>query len=94
MKPAFSLGKVVATPRALEFLNTAPVDIAVLLARHQCGDCCDEGGLSADDILANLDATLSGKGRIFSSYDIGSQRIWIITEADRSATTVMLPEDY
>ncbi len=94
MKPAFSLGKVVSTPRAWDFLNSAPVDIAILLARHQSGDCCDEGGLSADDILANLDAILSGEGRIFSSYDIGSQRIWVITEADRSVTTVMLPEDY
>ena len=94
MKAAFSLGKVVATHRALEFLNTSPVDIAVLLTRHQCGDCCDKGGLSADDILAKLDAILSGNGRIFSSYDIGTQRIWIITEADRSVTTVMLPEDY
>jgi len=94
MKPSFSLGNVIATPAVIAFSDTHPVDLAKLLARHQSGDCCDEGGLSADEILANLDAILTGKGRIFSSYDIGPQRIWIITEADRSLTTIMLPEDH
>ncbi len=88
--PAFSLGQVVATPNALKFLNTAPIDIAVLLARHQSGDC---GDMSPDDILANLDAILRG-GRVFSSYDVSTEKIWIITEADRSVTTILLPSDY
>ena len=89
-KPAFQLGRVVATPAAIEFTNTYPVDLAVLLARHQSGDC---GDMSDDDILANLSAIVSG-GRVFSSYEIGPQKIWIITEADRTITTVLLPSDY
>lgn len=89
-KAAFQLGRVVAIPTAIEFLNTHPVDIAILIAKHQSGDC---GDMSDDDILANLSAIVSG-GRIFSSYQIGTQKIWIITEADRSLTTILLPSDY
>jgi hypothetical protein len=89
-KPAFPLGHVVATPAAIEFTNTHPVDLAVLIARHQSGDC---GDMSDDDILANLSAIVSG-GKIFSSYQIGPQKIWIITEADRRLTTIKLPADY
>lgn len=88
--PAFSLGQVVATAAALEFTNTAPIDIAVLLAKHQSGDC---GDMNPDDVLANLDAVLRG-GRVFSSYNVGTEKIWIITEADRSVTTILLPSDY
>jgi hypothetical protein len=89
LKPAFDLGTVVATPAAIEFLNFNAADLAVLLLRHQTGDC---GDMEPDDVLANLTAIISG-GRIFSSYSIGSQKVWVITEADRSVTTVLLPED-
>ena len=90
MQPAFPLGQVVATPAALAFLDAHPVDVAVLLARHQSGDC---GDLDEDDILANLSAIVVGE-RVFSSYNVGSQKIWIITESDRSVTTVLLPQEY
>ncbi len=90
MQPAFQLGQVVATPAALAFLDAYPVDVAVLLAKHQSGDC---GDLDEDDILANLSAIILGE-RVLSSYNIGPQKIWIITEADRSLTTVMLPQEY
>ena len=90
MQPAFPLGQVVATPAALAFLDAYPVDVAVLLARHQSGDCGDQ---DEDDILANLSAIIVGE-RVFSSYNVGTLKIWIITEADRSITTVLLPEEY
>ena len=89
-KAAFQLGQVVATPAAIEFANRHPVDLAVLLAKHQSGDC---GDMSDDNILANLSAIVSG-GMIFYSYQIGTQKIWIITEADRQLTTILLPSDF
>jgi len=89
-KAAFQLGQVVATPAVIEFANRHPVDLAVLLAKHQSGDC---GDMSDDNILANLSAIVSG-GMIFSSYQIGTQKIWIITEADRQLTTILLPSDF
>jgi hypothetical protein len=90
VKPAFSLGQVVATPGAVAFLNSQAVDPAVLLARHQSGDC---GDMAPDDVLANLSAVIGG-GRVFSSYSIGPQKVWVVTEANRSRTTILMPEDY
>lgn len=62
------------------------------LARHIHGD---RGELSVDDIAANELAVLTGK-RLLSSYDLPDERskVWIITEADRSVITILLPEDY
>ncbi len=65
------------------------------LARHQVGD---PGILVAEDVDANLEAVKNGR-RIFSAYAFESQpndtiKIWIITEADRSSTTILLPEEY
>ena len=61
------------------------------LDRHLAGDC---GEMSEEDVLANLRAALHGGERIFSSYQTALGKLWIITEADRSATTVLLPEEY
>jgi hypothetical protein len=53
----------------------------------------DPGALGADDHLANLRAVREGT-RVFSAYEVrDGTRIWIITEADRSATTILLPEE-
>ena len=85
----FNLGQTVATPNALETLH--PEDVRKSLARHACcdwGDCCKED--TAENEFA-LDRHL----RLFSVYhDRNGAKFWIITEADRSATTILLPEDY
>ena len=63
-----------------------------LLMRHVNGD---DGDLSADDKALNADAIASGQGRVFSAFKLLSgDRLWVITEWDRSVTTILLPEDY
>ncbi len=86
--PVVDLGLVLVTPGALEALDRAWV--AELLARHQGGDWGDVG---AEDRRLNGSALRNG-GRLFSAYDTDAGRVWIITEADRSATTVLLPSEY
>jgi len=87
--PKFSFGHLVATPNAL---NQIPSDeILCALARHARGDW---GDLDAEDRNSNERALKLG-GRLFSEYySLQKIKFWIITEADRSATTVLLPEDY
>jgi hypothetical protein len=89
MNTKILLGKLVATPNALA---QVPVpEICHALARHQSGDW---GELSEDDRAAN-DKALANGGRLVSAYNtIAMVRFWIITEWDRSITTVLLPEDY
>ena len=83
------LGQTVATPAALAAL-TQP-DIVSALRRHTAGDW---GEVDAHDRAANDDAVRTGE-RILSVYRSGSgDTFWVITEADRSVTTVLLPEDY
>src|SRR5450830_461123 len=90
-KPMFALGQVVATPGALDALTKIGIEPLELIHRHVTGDW---GDLCAEDRHQNLFAIRSGL-RIFSSYKISAKtKIWIITEADRSATTLLLPEEY
>lgn len=89
-RPLFSLGAVVATPGALDLLNRHGTNAASLLARHQYGDF---GTLGADDIRENL-LSIENGFRILSAYEIAGERIWVITEADRSVTTLLLPSEY
>jgi hypothetical protein len=84
------LGRVVATPGALEMLAVAEVDPGELLERHRCGDW---GELDEEDRLEN-ERSLENGWRMLSSYRVGGEKVWIITEADRSATTILLPEEY
>lgn len=86
----FNLGSVVATPAALEHCERHQVNPLRLLGRHISGDW---GDLEQDDIKANENALAYGD-RIFSSYKMGDRNVWVITEADRSSTCLMLPEDY
>ena len=87
----FSVGQVVATPGALDLLDRTSTNAYDLLFRHQRGDW---GDVPVEDAMANTEATLIG-GRILSSYQLNAtERLWIITEADRSYTTLLLPEDY
>jgi hypothetical protein len=87
--PKFDLGHLVATPNALGVLSRD--DIMTCLSRHVRGDW---GELDPEDRNANEDALQHG-GRLFWAYLSTKQvKFWIITECDRSATTVLLPEDY
>lgn len=83
------LGRLVATPAALAALTQH--DLLTALGRHvrgDWGDCC------AEDAAEN-DFALDKPLRLFSVYhSAAGEKFWIITEADRSATTVLLPEDY
>lgn len=89
--PRFSLGQVVATPgvlRALEIANQLPFEF---LARHQAGDW---GEVDEEDRAEN-ELSVDKGFRILSAYRTNNNvRIWVITEADRSATTILLPEEY
>ena len=89
-KPLFSLGQTVATPDALAALEQAAVSPMDLLRRHQRGDW---GDLGYEDKQSNDDALTLG-GRIFSAYQFDTVKFWVITEYDRSVTTILLPEDY
>ena len=65
-------------------------DLRILLARHRSGDW---GELNEQDRREN-ELSLEHGWRVLSSYPIGEGRVWIITEADRSYTTILLPEEY
>lgn len=94
----FALGSLVATPGALRVLQQFGVEPLSLVARHVSGDF---GELDAHDLRVNEEAIANGF-RVFSAYtlrrDLGSRvestRVWCITEADRSVTTLLRPEDY
>lgn len=89
--PLFSLGQVVATPGALRALEDAGQSTDEFLNRHLSGDW---GNLSEQDRKEN-DFSLIYDYRILSVYILRSGiKIWIITEADRSSTTILLPEEY
>lgn len=88
--PLFNLGEIYATPGAMAFLQEQALTPYEFLHRHHSGDW---GDLDPEDIEANR-AALHYGSRLLSSYEIGNQKLWIITEADRSSTTVLLPEEY
>lgn len=90
-RPRFSLGRVVATPGALEALAGAGHEPAEFLDRHIQGDW----GELTDDDRAENELSVKEGFRILSAYHLkDGTKIWIITEADRSSTTVLLPEEY
>ena len=92
MKSAkFDLGQVVATPGALEALESAGQTPAEFLSRHAA---CDWGEVDDEDKQANDDSLKTG-ARLLSAYRTSlDERLWIITEADRSSTCVLLPSEY
>ena len=90
-RPLFSLGRMLATPGALDALAAAEASAATYLARHVRGDW---GDLDDEDRKVNAFALAHGE-RLLSAYSLPTgERMWIITEWDRSATTVLLPSDY
>lgn len=87
----FELGRLVATPNALQALEESGETALPYLARHVSGDW---GDLDEEDKKEN-DFSVQNGFRILSAYKLNNgTKIWIITEADRSATTVLLPKDY
>jgi len=85
------LGRVVATPGALQAFALAAENYFLYLARHAGGDW---GDIHPADAKANDEALRQGT-RLISAYTLqGGTRVWIITEADRSSTCILLPEEY
>ena len=84
------LGRIVATPGALQLLQETGEEPLYYLARHCTGDW---GDLDNYDNKEN-ELALKHGWRIVSSYPVGEKTVWIITEADRSVTTILLPEEY
>lgn len=90
-RPLFPLGRVVATPGALAALAAHPGLVPRLLGRHARGDW---GEVDRADARANAAAVRDG-GRILSAYATpAGDRLWVITEADRSSTCVLTPDEY
>lgn len=90
-KRNFPLGQVLITPPAEAVLQEASRTFQEFLDRHAAGDW---GDIGTDDWNANEEALTTGS-RLMSVYTVTEKlKIWIITESDRSATTLLLPEDY
>ena len=90
MAPLFPLGRVVATQSAVALMEAARIEPLELLRRHQSGDW---GDLDEEDRREN-DYAVSRFLRIFSAYGTSPDRLWVITEADRSVTTILRPDEY
>jgi len=98
----FPLGQIVATPGVIRALTptdsqtpelanlVAQTVIADALSRHVAGDW---GNVCAEDAAANDQSVVEGS-RVLSSYEWKGTKFWIITEADRSSTCVLLPDEY
>lgn len=99
MNPKFHPGRVVATRGALHVLDRFNVAALELLGRHLSGDW---GDLCAEDKAANDAALESGQARLLSAYTLRrkaygieeTERLWLITEWDRSVTTILRPDEY
>lgn len=93
--PLFPLGQIVATPAALDVVSRraerdSEFTVGSLIRRHHAGDW---GDIDAHDQKVNADALKYGN-RLMSVYGEGRDRLYVITEADRSITTVLTPADY
>jgi hypothetical protein len=86
----FPLGRTLSTPAAREELtklNYSPLD---LLRRHMSGDWAE---MDTEDQQSNQESIRKGS-RVFSAYIIQGVKFWVITEADRNSTTILLPSEY
>jgi hypothetical protein len=89
--PKFSLGRIVATPGALKTFEEANQNPFEFIERHQTGDW---GELCEEDKRENEFSVRNGF-RILSAYRTRNDvKIWVITEADRSVTTLLRPHEY
>ena len=89
-QPLFLLGMVTATPGFLDWAEANSVNYGQYVALHVTGDY---GTMDAEDVQANKDSIKYGN-RIMSEYEVDGTKFWIITEADRSVTTLLLPNEY
>lgn len=91
-KTKLKLGKIVTTPGIMKIQKESkdPLLLMKLLERHESKDW---GDLDNEDKQSN-DEAIDSEGRILSSYNTEDGKIWIITEWDRSVTTLLLPEEY
>lgn len=90
-KPLFPLGQVVATPGALKALTRSGQTPLDFLSRHVRGDW---GIVCEEDAEAN-EQSLKDGSRILSAYRTSlNEKLWVITEADRSSSVLLLPEEY
>ncbi|GAA5531003.1 plasmid related protein [Herpetosiphon gulosus] len=88
IRPAFDVGRVLLT-RGIDALNIPKYDLLWLLRQHVC---C-QWQMEAEDIHANMEAIKQGY-RVFGSLVFDRITIWVITEADRASTTILLPDEY
>ncbi len=96
VQPKFAHGRFLLTPGAREAFAAISASVSPYLDRHLSGDW---GDVDAHDQQANEQALIPDEhgeyDRVLSAYTLNDDtRIWIITEADRSATTVLLPDEY
>lgn len=91
MKPLFALGQVVATPGALAVLEKAGQQPGDFLARHVSGDW---GEVPLEDVKENEFSLKQGFRLLSACLTSAGDRLWVITEADRSSTCILLPEEY
>ena len=90
-RPRFRLGRLHATPGALAALKAAKSHPIALIIQHMRGEW---GELDEDDRQQNEIALVAGM-RLLSSYTLATgKKVWVITEADRSVTTLLLPDEY
>jgi hypothetical protein len=86
----FELGQVVATPGALAHCQQHCINPLLLIGRHIGGDW---GDLCEDDVAANVHAVQHDE-RILSAYSVGDAKFYVITEWDRTLTTLLLASEY
>ncbi len=88
---SFSLGSVVMTQGVTAMIEeNIGINLLIYLQRHQNGDW---GNVCIEDKITNDEATKTGE-RVLSEYQLCGERIWIITEHDRSVTTILFPHEY
>ncbi|MDE2051292.1 MAG: hypothetical protein KGJ72_09760 [Gammaproteobacteria bacterium] len=89
--PRFAHGRLLITPGVRALIQETRLNVLPYLHRHLQGDW---GDLCDADRRAN-DAALCNGDRLLSSYAVSpTQKLWIITEYDRSVTTLLLPDEY
>jgi hypothetical protein len=88
--PLFPMGQIVATPAVADHFAVHGISPLDYLRRHAHGDW---GDVPPEDAAANV-ASIERGTRILSSYKVASDTVWIITEADRSSTTLLFPSEY
>jgi hypothetical protein len=91
-RPLFPLGQLVCTRDAMDLMTRTGTTVLSLLRRHSRGDW---GEVCESDKQAN-DRSVTNGTRILSAYLLGAEqeKLWLITEADRSATTALTPNEY